>query len=83
MNKSIGVDRVSIARLLAVVGALLFLVLAVKMGVESCQAHSAASLMSNWKGGTMRYQDGFKLTGLFTSFAGAFFYFAIRRRSNQ
>src|SRR5947207_3433963 len=39
------------------------------MGVESFHARSSASPMSNWKGGTMAYQDGFRATAMFAVLA--------------
>jgi len=65
-------------RILIAGGCLVFLVLALKMGAESLRARSAGSTMNNWKGGTMTYQDGFKLTAAFIALAGYFFYGAAR-----
>ena len=76
-------DKTSILRMLALGGSLLFLVMAVKMGADSLHARSAGLLMSNGKGGTMAYQDGFKLTGVFAAFAAGFCYFAVRPRGNK
>ena len=55
-------DKTSILRVVAVAGCVLFLAMALRMGADSLHARSAGSVMSNWKGGTMAYQDGFKLT---------------------
>jgi len=76
-------DKTTLARAFAAVGCLLFLVLAVKMGAESFHARSVGLLMSNWKGGTMTYQDGFKLTGVFAALAMAYGYFALRPKGNK
>jgi hypothetical protein len=76
-------DKAAFARAFSALGCLFFLVLAVKMGTESFHARSLGSLMSNWKGGTMAYQDGFKLTGAFAAFAVAFCYFAVRPKGNR
>jgi hypothetical protein len=75
--------KTALARAFAAVGFLFFLVLAVKMGAESFHARSVGSLMDNWKGGMMAYQEGFKLTGLFAAFAAAFCYFAVRSNGNK
>ena len=75
-------DKTSILRVIAVAGGVLFLAMALRMGTDSLHARSAGSTMSNWKGGTMAYQDGFKLTVVFAAFAAAFCYFAVRPRSN-
>ena len=83
MNRSPVGNKISIGRFLLGVGSVLLLALAVKVGVESWHALAAGSLMTNWKGGTMHYRDGFKLTALLTAFAGAFCYFAIRPKTNQ
>jgi hypothetical protein len=64
-------------RVLAVVGCVIFPGLALKMGTESLHACSARAPMSNWKGGTMTYQDGFKLTAVFVVFAACFCYVAV------
>jgi hypothetical protein len=74
--------KTSVLRVIAVASSVLFLAMAVKMGADSLHARSAGSMMSNWKGGTMAYQDGFKLTGVFAAFAVAFCYFAVRPRRN-
>ena len=76
-------DKTAFARFFSAAGCLFFLALAVKMGAESFHARSVGSLMSNWKGGTMAYQDGFKLTGVFAAFAVAFCYFAVRPKGNK
>ena len=68
----------SLVRVLAIAGCVLFLALAFKIGVESFRARSAGAAMSNWKGGTMAYQDGFKLTVVCVVFAGLFCYVAVR-----
>jgi hypothetical protein len=68
-------------RVFAAVGCIVFLALALKMGAESLHARSAGVAMSNWKGGTMEYQDGLKLTAVFVVFAAFFCYGAIRQRS--
>jgi hypothetical protein len=39
--------------------------------------------MNNWKGGTMAYQDGFKLTAVFAVFAALFCYVAVRPKGNK
>ena len=83
MSTSHEANKTSIVRLLGVVGCLMFLIMALKIGVESWHARSAGSLMSNWKGGTMDYQYGFKLAAVFAVFAGAFFYLAVRGRLNR
>ena len=60
-----------VVRVIAAVGCLVFLGLALKMGAESFHARSVGSPMGNWKGGTMEYSDGFKLTAIFgCHFAG-------------
>jgi hypothetical protein len=69
-----------IVRVASVVGGLIFLALALKMGVESLHARATGSSMSNWKGGTMGYEDGFKLTAVFAVFAAFWFYFATRSK---
>ena len=66
-----------IVRFVAVLGSLLFLGLALRMGMESWQARASGSRVSNWKGGTMTCQDGFKLTGVFVTFACFWIYAAI------
>ena len=71
----------SLKRIFAVVGCVVFLVLAFKMGAESFHARSAGARMSNWKGGTMTYQDGFKLTVVFVAFAACSGYVAMRPKS--
>jgi hypothetical protein len=76
-------DKPAFARVVAAVGCLFSLVLAVKMGAESFHARAVGSLMSNWKGGTMAYQEGFKLAAVFAAFAAAFCYFAVRPRGNK
>ena len=76
-------DKATLARVFTALGFLLFLVLAVKMGAESFHARSIGPLMSNWKGGAMAYQDGFKLTGVFAALAIAFCYFAVRPKGNK
>ena len=76
-------SKTAFARTFAAVGCLFFLVLAVKMGAESFHARSVGSLMSNWKGGTMAYQDGFKLSEVFAAFAVGFCYFAVRPKANE
>jgi hypothetical protein len=76
-------DKTSISRAFAMVGSLLFFALAVKMGTESFHARSLGSLMSNWKGGTMTYQDGFKLTAVFVVFGAFWFYAAIRPKGTK
>jgi hypothetical protein len=76
-------DKTSIVRVFAVVGGLLFLALALKMGAESLHARSAGSMMNNWKGGTMAYQDGFKLTAVFAVLAALFCCVAIRPTGNK
>ena len=73
----------SLKRMFAVVGCVVFLVLAFKMGAESFHARSAGTQMSNWKGGTMTYQDGFKLTAVFVVFAAFFCYGAVRPIGNR
>ena len=76
-------DGSPIARVFGAAGCLLFLALALKIGTESLHARSMGSLMSNWKGGTMAYQDGFKMTAVFALFALAFCYFAVRPKTNR
>jgi hypothetical protein len=75
--------RKSLARVLYAAGCVLFLTLALKVGVESFRARSAAAAMRNWKGGSMAYRDGFKLTAVLVVFAGCFFYVAVRPSGNQ
>jgi len=70
-------------RVFAVLGCALFAALALTMGTESLHARAAGSRMSNWKGGTMEYQDGFKCTGVFAVFALAFCYVAVRPKTNK
>lgn len=74
------VHKTSVLRVVAVAGCLLFLAMALKMGTDSLHARSAGVTISNGKGGTMDYQDGFKLTGVFAAFAAGFCYFAVRPR---
>jgi hypothetical protein len=83
MNTSPRANKTSVGRFLGVAGCITFLALAAMMGAESWHARSAGSPMSNWKGRTMAYQDGFKLTAALALFAGAFGYFAVRPRTDQ
>jgi hypothetical protein len=76
-------DKTAFARFFAAAACLFFLVLAVIMGAESFHARSVGSPMSNWKGGTMDYPDGFKLAGVFAAFAAAFCYFAFRPKGSK
>jgi hypothetical protein len=76
-------NNASFVRFLGVAGCLLFLALAVTVGAESWHARSAGSPMTNWKGGTMNYQDGFKLTAALAVFGGMFGFFAVRPRTKQ
>ncbi len=71
----------SIVRIVAASGCLFFVILAVKMGIESLQALSTHALMSNWKNGEMTYEDGFKMTGIFVLFAAVWGYSAVRPKS--
>ena len=75
------VVKVIAVRVIAAVGCLVFLGLALKMGAESFHARSVGSPMGNWKGGTMEYSDGFKLTAIFGALAGVWCYCAIRPKS--
>ena len=74
-------DATPIVRAVAAVGCLIFLALALKMGAESFHARSTGSSMPNWKGGTMAYEDGFRLTAIFAAFAAVWCYCAIRPKS--
>ncbi|HXB03034.1 MAG TPA: hypothetical protein VNV15_09495 [Opitutaceae bacterium] len=71
----------SVKRIVAAIGCLFFVILAIKMGVESLRARSTHELMSNWKNGKMTYEDGFKLTGIFVLFAVVWGYYAVRPKS--
>jgi hypothetical protein len=71
----------SVKRIVAAIGCLFFVILAAKMGIESLQALSAHTLMSNWKNGWMTYEDGFKLAGVFVLFAVVWGYYAVRPKS--
>ena len=74
-------DATLVVRVVAAVGFLVFLALALRMGAESFHARSVGSPMGNWKGGTMEYSDGFKLTAIFGALAGVWCYCAIRPKS--
>jgi hypothetical protein len=73
----------SVRRVLAAVASVAFLALALKMGAESFHARSAGAPMNNWKGGTMAYQDGFKLTVVFVAFGACFCYVAVRSKRSR
>jgi hypothetical protein len=71
----------SVVRGVSLIGALLFIVLAMRVGTSSWHARIANSPMPNWKGGTMTYEDGFKITALLALFAAIWCYCAIRPKS--
>ena len=75
-------NRGVLRRIFGAAGCVVFLALAFTMGTESSRARSTGVPMSNWKGGTMAYQDGFKLTAVFVAFAIGFGYFAVRPKGN-
>ena len=74
-------DVTQIIRVVAAIGCLFFTAIALKIGAESFHARSAGSPMPNWKGGTMDYQDGFRLTAILAAFAALWCYCAIRPKS--
>lgn len=81
MNEPIKRRSEVVIRVIAVIGALLFVALAVKVGTESWHARSTNSVMPNWKGGTMEYDDGFRITAFLALFAAVWCYCAIRPKS--
>jgi hypothetical protein len=81
MSESSQRNTESVVRIVASIGCLFFVILAVKMGIESLHARSTHELMSNWKNGKMTYEDGFKITGVFAMFAVVWGYCAVRPQS--
>lgn len=77
-----GSDSNPIGRVIAVIGSLAFVALALYVAAKAFEARSARVMMSNWKnGGKMTYQEGFGLAGVFLLFAGIWFYGALRPKS--
>jgi hypothetical protein len=70
-----------IIRVIAVSGTAIFVLLTVKVGTMSWHARNTNSPMPNWKGGTMTYEDGFKVTAFLAVLAAIWFYCAIRPKS--
>lgn len=83
MNQSIESRRKpeSLVRSIAAIGSTIFLALSLKIGAESFHARSIGSSMPNWKGGTMAYQDGMKLTAILALFAVVWCVVAVRPKS--
>jgi len=77
-----GKSTISIRKVIGTVGAIVLLILGVVMGVHTFQAWKSTLPLSNWKGGTMRYRDGFQLAVTFACMGAAYFYFANKSRSD-
>jgi hypothetical protein len=74
-------SRVTLSKLICIVGAFGFLVLATAMGISTFHAWQSNAPLSNWKGGSMPYRDGCLLALAFACMAGAWFYFALKPKS--
>jgi hypothetical protein len=72
-------SRVTLRKVMGIVGALGFLGLAMAMGVSTFQAWQSHAPLSNWKGGSMPYRDGCQLALAFTCMAGAWFYCGLKK----
>ena len=72
-----------VMRIFGAMGFIWFLSLAFVIGSESLHARSTGSRMSNFKGGTMDYQDGFKLVAVCLVFAAFFCYGAVRKKGKN